>query len=449
MTADLIARYDVRLPRYTSYPTAPHFHAGVDAGTCRGWLGELDPALPLSLYLHVPFCRRLCWYCGCHMKVARTEGPLAAYVDALMAEIETVADALPGRFAVSHLHWGGGTPTILPPDLMRAVDAVLRRRFALAGDAEIAVEADPRGLNGERLATLAAMGVNRVSLGLQDLDPGVQSAIGREQPYELVERVVRQLRAAGIAALSFDLMYGLPRQTTASLLATVESALSLSPSRVSLFGYAHVPWLKRHQRILEREPLPAAAARLAMAEAAAGRLEQGGYVRIGLDHFAHPADAMAVAKREGRLRRNFQGYTTDTAETLIGFGASAIGALPQGYVQNVTDIDLYRTSVERQGLAVARGLALDDEDRARREAIMRVMCDLTVDAGAVALRHGLAEDAFDAALEGAAGLLADGLVRLDGRTLGVTGAGRPFVRAAAALFDSRLDPSSERHARAL
>ena len=444
------ARYsEQRLPRYTSYPTAPHFHAQVGDAVYRNWLAALAPAEPVSLYLHVPFCRQLCWYCACHTVVTRHDDRVLAYAATLERELELLAAALPGRLGVSHLHWGGGSPTILPADALRRLFRRIDGLFHRLDDAELAMEIDPRALDAGRLSAIVEAGINRVSLGVQDFDPAVQSAINRDQPYGLVVRQVEALRRVGIDAISFDLMYGLPGQSAASVTATVEQALRLQPARVSLFGYAHVPWLRPHQRILERDGLPDAPARLRMLEVATARLEAAGYVAVGLDHFARPDDALAIALAERRLNRNFQGYTTDRADTLLGLGASAIGSFELGYVQNASDLSDYAQAVEAGRLPVMRGLALSDDDRVRREAIRRLMCNLEVDLAALASAHRLPPNAFDEELERAAGLRADGLIAIEGRRLAVTAAGRPLVRNVAALFDRYLSAEDRRHTPAI
>jgi len=382
MTTDPHARRERQVPRYTSYPTAPQFHAGIGAESYRRWLGGLDPAAPVSLYLHVPFCRRLCWYCGCNTHVASRYRSVATYRDLLLAEIDRVAAALPAGLRASRIHWGGGTPTILSPEDFLAIHARLRRHFDIGPESEIAIEIDPRVLDKPMVAALAEAGVRRASLGVQDFDPEVQRAINRWQPYERTAAAAEALREAGIGNINLDLIYGLPHQTLASLLRTIDLAFGLAPQRIALFGYAHVPWLKPHQQLLPAADLPGPAARWDQAMGAAERLQALGYDWIGLDHFALPGDDMAEAARRGRLRRNFQGYTTDDAETLLGFGASAIGRLPQGYVQNITEVKEWEAAVGGGDLPIARGIALDDDDRLRRLVIERLMCDLEVDLGA-------------------------------------------------------------------
>lgn len=440
--------FGARVPRYTSYPTAPQFSGEIGADTVRGWLAALSPGANLSLYLHVPFCARMCWYCGCNMRLVARYAPVAAYVERLIAEIHLRADALGHRHSLSHIHWGGGTPTTLSPEDFARVDAAIHERFDIADDAEIAVEIDPRTLDEPTVAALARMGCNRASLGVQEFDPGVQVAINRIQPFEMVETVCGWLRGAGISALNFDLMYGLPHQTSEMLAGTVEQAVKLAPSRLAVFGYAHVPWMAKNQRRIDEAALPGGEARFEMAALAGKLLTARGYQAIGIDHFARPEDSLAVAAREGRLRRNFQGYTTDQAGALVGLGASSISALPQGYAQNVVQTNDYLRAIDAGALPVARGLALSPADLWRRAVIERLMCEFAVDLEAIALRFGLSGSAFAEDFARLRPLAADGLVEIDGPQIHVTPEGRPLARVVAAAFDAYLagDEGVKRHA---
>ncbi|MCC7429194.1 MAG: oxygen-independent coproporphyrinogen III oxidase [Alphaproteobacteria bacterium] len=453
--AALIARYDARIPRYTSYPTAVQFHPGVTEATLRGWLAGLPATAPVSLYLHVPFCRVLCWYCGCHTTavtgaaVARSDGPVAQYVETLLAEAALWAGALGRRQPVTHLHWGGGTPSIVGPERWRRLMAGLADRFAFAPGAQIAAELDPRTLDAEMIAALAETGVNRVSLGVQDFDARVQMAVNRVQPYELVAAKVAALRAAGVGGLNLDLMYGLPHQSVASVVDTAEKALALNPDRIALFGYAHVPWMKKHQTLLPEAALPGPAERLAQFRAAAHLFERAGLVAIGLDHFARPEDPLARAAAEGRLRRNFQGYTDDPAPVLFGLGASSISALPQGFAQNAAAVPAWREAVAAGRFAIARGVAITPEDRLRADLIERLMCDLALDIAARCRLAGADPQRFAGLLPALDAMAADGLLERQGWRIRMSRRGRPFVRGAAALFDAYLDAAGTRHARAV
>jgi len=444
-TKSLIARYDQRVPRYTSYPTAPHFSAAVGAEEHAAWLRKLDSRAPVSLYLHVPFCDSLCRFCGCHTTVARRVEPLVAYAGALLAEIELVAGAIGHRAKVSHVHWGGGTPTTLPADWMATIGARLRENFDFLPEAEIAVEVDPRTLAPDSLAALKEMGVRRASIGVQDFDPQVQRTVGRIQTYDLTAACAERLRGIGVSSLNLDLMYGLPYQTVPSVRATLRQALALRPDRVAVFGYAHVPWMKKHQSLLPDEALPGPLERYEQQAAAEEELLAAGYVAIGMDHYALPGDSMVTATAAGRLRRNFQGYTTDNAEALIGLGASSISALPRGYVQNIPAVPGWRDAVRAGHLPTARGIALSAEDRLRRAVIERLMCMQDVDLVAMAEAHGADPAGLLVAGPALRAQAADGLVEWDGRIVRVTRRGKPFLRAVAVLFDAYFQTGAARH----
>jgi oxygen-independent coproporphyrinogen-3 oxidase len=431
-------------PRYTSYPTAPHFSDAIGPEETRGWLGALSFDQRLSLYLHVPFCPAICSYCGCHTKALRQDAPLTAYKETLLREIELLAGATKAR-RVTSIHWGGGTPSMLGPARLLEIAEALRRHFDLDANVEHAIELDPRIVDESLVEALLKSGVTRASLGVQDFNPHVQKASGREQPYEIVERTVSLLRAGGIDAVNFDLMYGLPQQSVDDVIRTARLAVGLNPSRLAVFGYAHVPWFKAHQKLIDVAALAGASERLAQAIAVRETLEAAGYEAIGLDHFARPGDPMAAAARSGVLRRNFQGYTTDAADALLPIGVSSIGRLPQGYVANASDIAGWRRAIEADRFATTRGLAFSREDVARGEVIERLMCDFSVDFGAIAKAHSFGEDAFDDATPRLAALVEEGLVTLDGRSVSLTKDGRPFARLAAAAFDAYLQSNAARH----
>lgn len=446
----MLQKYGNRsVPRYTSYPTAPHFHDSIGAAQYKDWLSGLGPDEALSLYLHVPFCQTLCWYCGCAAQVARNYGPVAEYVEILEKEIDTVSRYVAEPGPVRHLHWGGGSPNRLSGQDFGPLMDLLRTRFPFAADAEVAIEIDPRTLDDAHIAAYAQAGINRASLGLQDFTAKVQKAINREQPFDLVEDRVGALRAAGINDLNFDLMYGLPYQSVEDAENSVSLALELEPSRVAVFGYAHVPWMRKHQQLIPDTALPGTICRRSQADAMGRRLREAGYIQIGLDHFARPDDRMALAAASGELRRNFQGYTTDDAEVLIGFGASAIGALPGGYIQNIPDTRLYEQSVRETGLAVARGIGLTDQDRVRRDIIERLMCSDRVDLSAACAAYGFSVEDVVTSPDSLADMEADGLLVRDGDLIEMTDEGRPYVRVVAALFDAFLASGKARHSGAV
>ncbi len=366
--SQLVARYEGRVPRYTSYPTAPHFTPAVGQEVCARWLAELPEDMVLSLYLHVPFCDRLCLYCGCNTSVVRLETSHRGYAELLMREIDRVAALIGRRATVSQVHWGGGTPTSLPADCLIAIMEKLKDRFTFARGAEVAIEIDPTSLPPDRRDALGQMSVTRISLGVQDLEPAVQKAIGREQSYEETLACADAARALGVGSLNLDLIYGLPLQTTEGVSRTARRALDLKADRVAVFGYAHVPWMKRHQSLIREDALPGAVERFGQRGAIDRVLTlEGGYVPVGLDHYALPSDSLAEVATKGRLNRSFQGYTTDAAPALIGFGASSVGSLPQGYVQNAPTAAAYAKEIETDQLAAVRGVALTADDRLRRD----------------------------------------------------------------------------------
>jgi len=434
---DLLHRYDSRAPRYTSYPTALEFSGEVTGEVYETWLAGLDPAEPVSVYAHIPFCNRLCWYCGCNTRVVKKQSLISDYVGYLVDELALVEARLPGKLRAGAIHLGGGTPNTLSRDDLVTLFGALRHVFAFTPGVEISAELDPAILTQSWVTAAAYHGLTRASLGVQDLAPHVQEAVNRIEPFEVVARAVGWLREAGIASINLDLMYGLPRQTVDDVVSTLDSVLTLRPDRIALFGYAHVPWARPHQQLLDETALPDAAARLDQSEAAAERLLRAGYVAIGLDHFALPSDGLAIGAATGTLRRNFQGYTTDPHPTLLGLGASSIGRLPQGYVQNVSSEVAWRAAISEGRLPVARGVALTADDRLRADVIERLMCDFSVDLAEIADRNGVAVSAFAAEMRRLQALAADGLLVLEGDRLTVTETGRPFVRLAARVFDRR------------
>ncbi|MBA4805722.1 MAG: oxygen-independent coproporphyrinogen III oxidase [Brevundimonas sp.] len=437
------------LPRYTSYPTALAFGAAEDDATARDWLQAIRPDQALSIYTHVPFCRRLCWYCGCHTTVVHEYGRVRAYYETLRREIDLWAEALPEHAGARHLHFGGGSPNALGPADFADLVERLRRAFSVTADAEVAAELDPGMLSPAFIDAAIAAGVNRVSLGVQTFDPEVQRRVNRIQPFDRVAAVVGRLRWAGVKGLNLDLMYGLPGQTPENVAASVRDAVTLEPDRVAVFGYAHVPWMKKHQVMIDAAELADAEGRWAQADAADQALVEAGYVRIGLDHYARPDDPLAVAAASGRLRRNFQGYTDDPAPVMIPVGPSSIGRFGPGFVQNAAATDVWTRAVEAGRLPVARTLAVTEEDELRAAVIERLMCDLQVDVGAVCAGRGFPVDALDAAFPALAELEALGLCRVRGRMVQTPAEAARLVRAVAACFDARLPDGARRHAAAV
>ncbi|MBW9057607.1 oxygen-independent coproporphyrinogen III oxidase [Agrobacterium pusense] len=445
MNIDLLHKYSGAVPRYTSYPTAPHFHEGIDNTTYRGWLGALGHRNRLSLYLHIPYCDRLCWFCACHTKHTLKYEPIAIYLEALKQEIAAVGALVSPDAVVSAVHFGGGSPTMLDPQDMQDLMDCLRRHFTFGLAPEISVEMDPNDLDESRYDALAAIGMSRASLGVQDFDDKVQKTINRIQSFEQTKSVVDAVRARGVHSVNCDILYGLPFQTCETLKTTVDQIVSLDPDRIALFGYAHVPWMKKHQSLIPEHALPDVAERYRQMTVAGEMLRQAGYSQIGIDHFARATDTLSQAAQAGALRRNFQGYTTDTADALIGLGASSIGRLPQGYVQNMVATGEYQRMVGEGGLAAVKGIELSQDDHLRSHVIERLMCDFSIDLSDLQHRFGkVSHSVRDQAQQFAAGDR-DGLVRLDADIFAVTEVGRPFVRNIAAIFDTYLGNGRGRH----
>jgi oxygen-independent coproporphyrinogen-3 oxidase len=430
-------------PRYTSYPTAPHFSPGVGGAVLKGWLADLPPDTPLGLYLHIAYCREICWYCGCNTFAARRDETLDAYLDTLMREIELVASTLRSD-RVETIRWGGGTPNILSPDRFERLFRHLEFWFDLDGLREHAIELDPRTLTQAQAELYAALGVTRASLGVQDFNAKVQHAIGRVQPVETVAEAVARLRTAGVPHVAMDLMYGLPHQDVAGVRASVRQAIAFAPDRIAVFGYAHVPWFKPRQRLIDAEALPGPTERFDSQAAAHEELVSAGYVPIGLDHYARPDDSLAVAARAGEVRRSFDGYVSAGSTALIGLGASAISTLPQGYAQSFSEVGAWRNAIEHDRLAAARGHALLDEDRRRARIIEQLLCDFSVDLA----DHGGA-DAFAEALAALAPLARDGLVEFDGARITIPQGARAFTRLVAEAFDAYRGRNGARHSGAV
>jgi oxygen-independent coproporphyrinogen III oxidase len=442
---DIVRRYArLQVPRYTSYPTAAEFTADVAAIDQRQWLENVDTAEAVSVYLHVPYCRDLCLYCGCNTKKASRDDVIAAYRGALVHEVAIVSDILPAPMRIARLHWGGGTPSILGMDGLASVMQVLRQRFVFKADHEHAIELDPRYVTADLANGLGRLGVNRASLGVQDVNPLVQAAIGRCQPMHDVETAVARLRRAGILNLNFDLIYGLPLQTTASLRKTCAIVAALSPDRIACYGYAHMPYLKANQRRIDERALPDVDQRLDQAAIIADEFIGRGFQKIGIDHFARSSDALARAAAWGRLHRNFQGYTDDGTRNLIGFGASSISMFKDGYVQNISDVPSYVRAISSGRLAASRGCRLDAAERQRARTIESLMCSFHADLDITA-----PDLSFDEEFALLQPLARDGLVRIEDRVVTATEAGRSLVRVIAAVFDPHTRVNAVRFSKAV
>jgi oxygen-independent coproporphyrinogen III oxidase len=435
MKTDLFARLaELQVPRYTSYPTAADFSDAVGCTEQHLWLGRLDPTEAVSVYLHVPYCRQLCHYCGCHAKAVLKAEPVQDYCRALEAEIALVAARLPARMKIGRIAWGGGTPCEAG---LGSVLGILKKHFDLEDGYEHSIELDPRLLGHDLCQALRRVGINRASLGVLDLDPLVQQAIGRVQPEPQVAAAVRDLRAAGISRIDFDLIYGLPNQTVESLLSTCQSVAALDPDRIAFYGYAHLPSRRANQRLIDTASLPAPVERLEQVRVIASFFRGKGYEAIGIDHFAKPADSLAVAAREGRLHRNFQGYTDDDRPNLLGFGCSSISRLPGGYFQSEPGTEAYKRRIVERRLPTRRGHAFVEDDRARAAIIERLMCDFSVNLGQDAVKY-----ADELALLRPFAL--GGIVTMQSNNIAMTQEGRPFVRLVSAAFDRFRSEGSSR-----
>jgi len=422
-------------PRYTSYPSALAFTADVGPREAAEALAGVEQYEPVSVYVHVPYCARLCWYCGCNMSVENRYARSAPYRRAIVAEIEAAGERLAGRGVITQVHFGGGTPNYLRAEHLGEIVDAVERSVGLTDAAPLAIEIDPRLVGEASVAELAAAGFSRMNIGVQDFDADVQAAINRVQDYPLVESVVAAMRCEGVDDLGLDLLYGLPRQTLSGFLDTADKTLALAPDRISLFGYAHIPDRLVHQRLIDADDLPDADGRLDLAEAAAERFVAAGYRRIGFDHFAMPGTAIAEADRAGRLNRNFQGFTEDPAETVLGFGPSAISCVGGLYVQNAKPVADYVRLIGSAGCAAVRGVRRTGRDRAVGDWLKDLLCGrpASLEGYFEALGASAAERA--AVVAAAAPLAEDGVIEIRDGCVVVPHAARPLLRAVAAAFD--------------
>jgi oxygen-independent coproporphyrinogen-3 oxidase len=444
----VLLRYGGTGPRYTSYPTAPVWSASYDASCFAEDLAALAPGAPLSLYVHVPFCRSLCHFCACNRMITRDPELPEQYLDALAREVEAVRAALPAALPVEQLHWGGGTPTHLSPAQIRRLFGRLAAAFPIAAGAERSIEADPRVTSTAQLEALRECRFDRLSLGVQDFDPRVQQAIHRVQGPGETARLVERARRLGFTSVAFDLIYGLPFQSVESVLRTLDDVVAIAPDRIALYGYAHVTWIAKQQRGFERKDLPEPRARLRILVAAIGRLLAAGYVYIGLDHFAKPHDELARAQRAGTLRRNFMGYTTRPGVDLVGLGPSAISELHSAYAQSQRELEAWQAALAAHRLATLRGHRLTRDDQERRWLIQALLCHEAVEAAAFRARFGASfAERFAAELTRLEPLEADGLVaRSADGSVRATPLGRLVLRNVAMVFDAYLPGQQARAA---
>ena len=445
LTAALLEKYSKPGPRYTSYPTAPYF---AETFGEKEWREELlqsqNAGRDLSLYVHIPFCDTLCYYCGCNMVATKNYEKASAYLDVLLQEIDRVALlTAPGR-QVRQLHWGGGTPTYLHPDDIRRLGKHIAARFPIGADAEVGCEVDPRELTREHVEALAQAGFNRLSLGVQDLDARVQQAVNRIQPEAMVREVYGWMRAEGFHSINMDLMVGLPHQTVEGFSVTLDKVIDMSPDRLAVFNYAHVPWMKKHQKLIVEADLPDFSTRIALQQLLMDRLLKAGYVYVGMDHFAKPDDEMVKAQREKTLYRNFQGYTTHKDCDIYAFGVSAISQTDDVYVQNQKNLREYQELIGAGGLATERGVRISQDDKLRRDAILTIMCDLELNKQAFSNKWHIDFDVYFAdALPELQEMQQDGLVALTPEAIRVTDTGRIFLRNIAMAFDAYLKQATE------
>jgi oxygen-independent coproporphyrinogen III oxidase len=439
--------FDARVPRYTSYPTAPHFSADVGPSHMADWLRAVPAGSQISLYLHVPFCRRLCWFCACRTQGTQSDDPVRAYAQVLRAEIALLKSHLAPGITLSRLHWGGGTPTLLPPDMIDMLTEAIFAAVPLGDGAEFSVEIDPNEIDEPRLDALAAAGMNRASIGVQDFDPEIQKTIGRDQSYEVTARAIDMIRARGVRSLNADILYGLPHQTRAKICDSVQKLLSLSPDRVALYGYAHVPWMARRQQMIPSDALPTPLERLKLFEAARELFVWDGYAEIGIDHFARKGDGLDIAARAGRLRRNFQGYTDDTSPVLVGIGASSISRFPQGYAQNAPATSQHIKAIRDGQFSVSRGHVFTDDDRLRARLIEALMCDFRISAAEIRATFGIGSERLAEMFRQAAAPFGD-MVEVGDEAFVIPARGRPLTRMIARAFDA-YDLSKAGHSHAV
>ncbi|MBY6091288.1 oxygen-independent coproporphyrinogen III oxidase [Maritimibacter alkaliphilus] len=439
--------FDAKVPRYTSYPTAPHFSDAVGPESFGNWIGAIPAGSSISLYVHVPFCRRLCWFCACRTQGTQSDSPVAAYLQILKAELQLLKARLPEGVTLSRLHWGGGTPTLLSAGMMSELAGAIFDTVPLGPEAEFSVEIDPNEIDADRVQALKLAGMNRASIGVQDFDPEIQNTIGRIQSFEITRDAVAALREAGVYSLNTDILFGLPHQSRARITESVQKLLALGPDRVALYGYAHVPWMARRQSMIPSDALPTPTERLDLFETARQLFKWDGYAEIGIDHFATPEDGLAVAQQAGRLRRNFQGYTDDQSEVLIGIGASSISRFSQGYAQNAPATSAHNAAIREGRFSTAKGHAFTPDDLLRGRIIEALMCDFSVSTQDLRDRFGIpvetARQLYDHA---AAGF--EGLLEVSDAGLLIPEDARPLTRIIARSFDA-YDMTKAKHSSAI
>lgn len=440
--------FDAKVPRYTSYPTAPQFRNDVDPERFSSWISTIKPGSAISLYVHVPFCRRLCWFCACRTQGTQSDSPVRAYLEVLKAEIEMLGRILPDGVTLSRLHWGGGTPTLLTPDMITDLATAISEITPFAPGAEFSVEIDPNEIDEARLDALAAAGMNRASIGIQDFDDEIQKTIGRIQSYDLTRDVIDMIRARGIHSLNADILYGLPHQTQSRMTESVQKLLSLSPDRVALYGYAHVPWMAKRQQLIPSDALPTPQERLGLYETARKLFLWDQYAEIGIDHFATRSDGLTTAQKLGQLKRNFQGYTDDQSDVLIGLGASSISRFPQGYAQNASATSAHTKAIREGSFSIARGHVFQGEDKLRGRLIEALMCDFRINSAEILSAFDITPTALHEMFNSVAKQFPDMLqIQPDG--LFIPDHARPLTRMIARSLDAYNVTSKAKHSSAI
>lgn len=439
--------FDAKVPRYTSYPTAPHFQSGVGSDHFTNWIKAIAPGSDISLYVHVPFCRRLCWFCACRTQGTQSDAPVAIYLETLKAELTLLKQVLPQGVRLSRLHWGGGTPTLLSPTMMADLAGAIFDVAPMAPNGEFSVEIDPNEIDPARLDALAAAGMNRASIGVQDFDDRIQQTIGRIQSFDITRDAVLAIRERGVTSLNADILFGLPHQSRARITESVQKLLSLSPDRVALYGYAHVPWMAKRQQMIPSDALPTPQERLELFETARRLFLWDNYAEIGIDHFATQTDGLTVAQKAGKLRRNFQGYTDDPSDVLIGVGASSISKFPQGYAQNAPATGAHTGAIRDGRFSVSKGHVFTAEDKLRGRMIEALMCDFRIDSAELQARFGVSAAEVRQMFDRASAEF-PGVLDIASGVLSVPMEARPLTRIIARSFDA-YDMSKAGHSSAI
>lgn len=439
--------FDAKVPRYTSYPTAPHFSNDVGPDRFADWIRAIPTNGQISLYVHVPFCRRLCWFCACRTQGTQTDAPVIAYLEVIKAELAMLKATLPAGITLSRLHWGGGTPTLLSAPMMTELAAAIKDVADFAPDYEFSVEIDPNEIDNPRLDALVAAGMNRASIGVQDFNDDIQKTIGRIQSYDITRDAVEALRARGVQSVNADILFGLPDQSQERITESVQKLLALNPDRVALYGYAHVPWMAKRQQMIPSDALPTPQERLELFETARRLFVWDGYAEIGIDHFARPEDGLTRAMNAGKLKRNFQGYTDDPADVLIGIGASSISRFPQGYAQNNPATGAHAKSIRAGEFSTARGHTFTQEDQMRGRMIEAVMSVFRISRDEILACFDIAPTKLDQMFRSCAAAFPD-MVQVTQDGLFIPEHARPLTRIIARSFDA-YDLSKAGHSSAI